>query len=161
MLVWGMVNGLVMILERITAPFRAWVRDLLGISRVPWLQALIQWICTLMLWDFTLLFFRTPSPSDAIYVLTHLHQGWGPLFSPTLLAGFLSRVHLDNGLFLYCLLLIPLTEIVEFCFRTERIRAWMAQNVPAPGRWTLDWLLVAAILVLGHFGDVPFVYFQF
>jgi alginate O-acetyltransferase complex protein AlgI len=161
LVIWGALHAVILIAERLTSPARTRLQEALGLPRVPWLQAILQWMCVLVVWNFTVLFFRTPSLPDAVYVLTHLHQGWGPLYSPALLAAFLSRVHLDHGLFLYCLLLVPLTEFVEYCFRSEPIRAYMHHSVPAPVRWLLDWSLVASILVFGNFGDVPFVYFQF
>lgn len=158
---WGAVNGLVLVLERLTGPLRTTLQRLIGLDRVPWLQSIVQWVLTLAVWNFTVLFFRVHSLSDIVYIFTHLHQGWGPLLSWPVLNAFLARVHLDSGLFFYCLLLVPLTEVVEYGFRTESIRRFMAERVPAVGRWTLDWALVFAILVLGNFGDVPFVYFQF
>ena len=158
---WGAVHAVILITERLTGPARTRLQEALRLHKVPRLQAVVQWMCTVMVWNFTVTFFRSPSLYDALYILTHLHQGWGPLFSPGLLAAFLARVHLDGGLFVFCLTLIVFTELIEYGFRDPSVRAYMQYRVPRLLRWVLDWALVIATLVFGNFGDVPFVYFQF
>ena len=160
LMAWGAVHALLLIFERATQAQRAWLQIALGLTRVPWLQRLVQWLCTWLLWQMTLVFFRANSLSDAIFILTHLGTGWDHLGNLVALARFFSRVHLDGFLFLYCLLLCPLTEGIDYVLRSPALVARF-QALPRPVLWSVDQLLLFSILVLGSFGDKPFVYFQF
>ncbi|MEQ1504415.1 MAG: MBOAT family O-acyltransferase [Myxococcota bacterium] len=157
---WGFVHAVLLIAERGTARPRRFLQDVTGLSRIPWLQAIVQWGCMTLCWQFTLVFFRADTFTDTVYILTHLGTGWAPLVDVGALAVFLVRLHLDGALFLYCLLLCPLTEVIDYGFRSPRIREALGRW-PALPRWSLDWALLMGIVVFGSFGDTPFVYFQF
>jgi alginate O-acetyltransferase complex protein AlgI len=160
LIMWGVVHALLLITERFTARPRAWLQEVTGLSRVPALQAVVQWGLTFLCWQLSLVFFRSPTLADAVHILTHLGTGWAPLTNPVALAMFLTRVHLDGFLFLLCLLMCPFTELVDYGFRSDTVRA-RVRSLPTVVQWGLDWLVILGILVLGSFGEMPFVYFQF
>jgi alginate O-acetyltransferase complex protein AlgI len=160
LIAWGAVHAFFVIAERLTQGPRTALQAWLGLPRVPWLEALVQWGCTFLCWQFSLVFFRSESFADALYVLLHIGTGWAPLVHGPSLLSFLTRVHLDGALFLFCLALCPLVELIDYGFRDGRIRAWV-RGLPTVVQWGLDWALLAAIIVFGAFGETPFVYFQF
>lgn len=157
---WGAVHATLLVLERFTEPQRKWLYRVTGLERVPAVQALVQWACTFLLWQVTLVFFRSETLGDAFYILTHLPFGWERVGSPLALAEFVGKVKLDIFLLGYCILLCPFAEAIDFCFRTASIRE-RVQRWPTLVRWVLDWTLIVATIALGFFGATPFVYFQF
>ena len=158
--VWGALHAAILIAERLTAPGRRWLQDAIGLTATPRLQGFVQWGCTWMIWQLTLPFFRADTLTDALYIVSHLGTGWSNLGHPAALAVFLSRVHLDGFLLVYCLLLLPVTEAVDYALRTGSVRS-SYRRWPVAMRWGLDYVLVFVVLLLGSFDDTPFIYFQF
>ncbi len=157
---WGAVHALLLVLERVTQRQRTWLQEVTGLTRAPRLQAFVQWLLTWLCWQMSLVFFRSESLYDALYILSHLGTGWENLGNPTALAMFVTRVHLDGFLFAYCVLLCPFTELVDYGHRDPKWKARL-EALPRPARWAIDYALIFAIIVLGAFNDTPFVYFQF
>ena len=158
--VWGGVHGLILVAERFSERPRVWLQAAVGLPRVPWLQAGVQWFCCWMVWNVTVAFFRADSLPDALYVVGHMCTDW--LWGPSIggLRQLLLTWHTDLGFAVYCLGLLVLVELVEYGFRSPEIRARMT-TVPFGVRSVLDWAVVLGALFLGNLGDVPFVYFQF
>ena len=157
---WGALHAALVIGDRFTRPTRDAIAAALGIDRVPGLRPVVQIVCTFVLWFFTLIPFRASSLTEATYILTHLVSGWERFGDPEAFALFLSRVHLDWSMFLICLLLCPLVELVDYGWRDPR---WQerARALPLLVRWGLDYLVLFSILFLGVWSDTPFMYFQF
>ena len=158
--VWGAANGLLIVIERWTAgPRRAFV-SAIGLDTLPRVHAAVQWAITFGCWLLTLVFFRANNLTEGVYMLANLGTGWEHFGRFDALAIFLTRVNLDVVLFLYCLALIPLAEIVDWYREDEEARQWWRQLPPA-ARWTVDYAVIFGLLAFGNFADLPFVYFQF
>jgi hypothetical protein len=114
----------------------------------------------LLLWTLTLVPFRAETTADVGYVYAHALGGWSRLGDVEALAAFLSRVHLDVPMFALCLALMPLVYLVDAARRQAAWVSWMEAR-PTATRWAVDYLVFFGILFLGHWADLPFVYFQF
>lgn len=157
---WGAMNGMFLIVEHFTLPLRERIAVATGFDRWTRTRHALQVGCTFFLWCVTLVFFRSKDLDDALYMVAHVGEGWSRFGDPMAFLFFLSRVNLDVAMFLYCLLLIPLVEFVDWSRRTERMQVWW-RALSTPARWSLDYAVVLGTLVLGNFTHAPFMYFQF
>jgi alginate O-acetyltransferase complex protein AlgI len=158
--VWGLMHAVLVVGDRATRPLRDGVARALGVDSVPGLRPAIQIVSTFVLWAFTLVPFRADTLSEAVYVMTHLGTGWTRFGELGAFGLFLSRVHLDLPTFLWCLLLMPIVEVVDWARRQPGSAAWW-DSLPFPVRWAADYAMIFSVLALGYWADTPFVYFQF
>ncbi|MEQ1505874.1 MAG: MBOAT family O-acyltransferase [Myxococcota bacterium] len=157
---WGLMHALLVVGDRATKPVREAVVAALGLNRVPALRAAVAIGCTFVLWMATLVPFRAHSLADAVYVFTHLHVGWEHFGEAEAFGRFLDRVHFDLAMFAWCLFLMPLVEVVDWLRRSPTAEADWAR-LPGVVRWGLLYAVGFGVLLLGHWVDTPFVYFQF
>ena len=156
---WGLMHGALLVLDRVTLPLRDRVAAALGLEWTG-LRAPIATALTLVLWTLTLVPFRAESMADAAYVYAHLPSGWSRLGELEALGWFLDRVHLDPAMFALCLAFLPLVYAVDAARRRAAWVEWMRAR-PTAARWAVDYVVLFAILFMGHWADMPFVYFQF
>jgi len=138
--IWGILHGLYVILERIIhgeksrhRPYRV-VLTFLGVT--------FAWI-----------FFRAASWEDAIHVITHLFK-----FN----TGFIGLPQISGLSFIINFLLIGLLIAAEASDFTGKKRYFvnLFPNLRMY-RYTVNALLVTAIVLLGIFEEQTFIYFQF
>ena len=158
--VWGALHAVLVVADRFTRPLRDTVAFHLRIHRVPGLRPAIQVVCTFVLWVGTLVPFRADSLAQVGYIFAHIPSGWDRLGDPQAFALFLSRIHLEWPMFVLCLLLCPVVDLVDYGFRDPAVRD-RVRGLPTPVQWSLDYLVLFSILFLGVWSDTPFVYFQF
>lgn len=151
--IWGGLHGLLLTLSFITRKARKkWRRKIVGARpRTKNVYNGVRILITFLMVSFLWVFFRAGSLSDALYIVSHFFQpaapgttffpGMGPEFAIALAAvGFMFLVHL----------LQPHQEIRR-----------MFSQKPMLFRWVFYVLLVLAIMNLGKFNEVPFIYVQF
>ena len=158
--VWGFMHAVLVVGDRATKPLRDAVASACGLDKFPAVRNFIQIVSTFVLWSFTLVLFRANSLSDGIYVMTHLGTGWSRFGEIGAFGLFLGRVHLDLPMFFWCLMLMPIVEIVDWSRRQPHVIDWW-QRRSTPLRWSADYALMFSVLALGYWADTPFVYFQF
>lgn len=159
-LIWGFMHAVLVVGDRLTKPLRERVVHAAGIDRFPALRNAMAIGCTFALWLCTLVPFRADTWADAMYVFTHLGAGWGYFGELEAFLRFLARVRLEPTMFVWCLLLMPVVEVVDWLRRDpERAERWSRASTPV--RWGLDYALAFSILLFGYWVDAPFVYFQF
>ena len=147
--VWGGLNGLLLILSSWAAPLRAAVVRAVGLEDRPRLHRAIQVVVTFLLVSFTWIFFRANSMSDALYVLSHLFDD---------LAGLSRRGRFAFDGFI--LLFLLFMEFVHYVHRTRGLSNLFADR-PALERWSLYYALVMITVLFGSYSQQRFIYFQF
>ncbi|MCB9683880.1 MAG: MBOAT family protein [Alphaproteobacteria bacterium] len=157
---WGALNGVALLFDRWTKPLRDRASAATGLASVPWLHAAVAIASTQVLWWITIVPFRARSATDTWTLYTRVGDGWAHFGDPVALGLFLNRVDLDPWMFGFCVLLIPVVEVVETLRRRPAWVTWLAERATAT-RWGLDYALVFGVLLLGHWVDSPFIYFQF
>jgi hypothetical protein len=130
------------------------------LDRVPPLRNAISIGTTFLLYLGMVVMFRAKTFDDALWVYGHFGAGWQFFGQLDMLLLFLQRVHSDFPTFVYSLALMPLVEGVEW-YKRDLARVRRYEALPTPVRWALDYGMFFAILLLGHWSDNPFVYFQF
>ncbi|MEZ4237433.1 MAG: MBOAT family O-acyltransferase [Myxococcota bacterium] len=157
---WGGMHAVLVIGERLTGPARERLFRAIGLAQRPRLRDVLGNAYTFVLWIVTLVPFRADSVTDAATVFRRLPLGWAHALDFEGLLFFLSRVHLDLAMFLWCLALMPLVELVDWARRPADAEARF-EALPLPVRWGLVYAVAFGVLLLGHWNETPFVYFQF
>ena len=130
------------------------------IAQLPFLHKIIRVGITFSLICFAWIFFRARNVSEAWYVVTHLFQGLGSLFS---LSGFQNNLRgLGFGRydFMIAFSAIVFMEIVHLIQRHGGIRHMLSTR-PSWIRWIAYYAIVVGIILFGVFNKSQFIYFQF
>ena len=143
---WGFLNGVYYIPLMLAGQERK-NTDIIAVNRrlpspIEGIQVLATFLLTLLAW----VFFRSASLSDALgYISRTFTTSW--LVRPS------GRVIVAVG---YSLVML-LAEWVQ----RHNHHALTVDRLPTPARWGVYAAVSIAILLLGNFGDVQFIYFQF
>ena len=156
-LIWGLMNGVYIIVGRVTAETRDRFAVASGFARLPRLRILWQTLTAVALPYFSFVWFRADSFDHALLVYSRLLYGWDQLLQPTELYWTLHKMGLDFPLLFLMLLLVPVTELGEYLRLNHEKRKPVATWV----QWTSDYALLFGVLVLGRFSSEAFFYFQF
>jgi D-alanyl-lipoteichoic acid acyltransferase DltB (MBOAT superfamily) len=108
-----------------------------------------QMIITFVLVSFAWIFFRSASLSDALFIVTHLFTGTG--------AGLIQAGRSQVAVLL---LLIVILEIIQWLQSRYHLSEELSKK-PGWFRWSVYYVGVMAILLLGVFSQQEFIYFQF
>ncbi|MCP5108837.1 MAG: MBOAT family protein [bacterium] len=151
--IWGGLHGLYLLLSFSTRKHRRkWRKRILGSNRFLKTlhkggRILFTFCCVSFLW----IFFRAGSLADAFYIVSHLFDA-GQTF---------AAVFLANGLeFSIALAGVGFMLLVHLLQPHEGIREMFTKK-PWIFRWIIYVLLVIAIMNLGKFNEIPFIYAQF
>jgi alginate O-acetyltransferase complex protein AlgI len=149
---WGLWHGALVIGSVLTAGWRERTARAVGLLARPRLRAVWQGVATFHLVVLGWVFFRAESVGDAGMILRKL-VAWE--YGGNLLGGYIGRLDLALSLGLIALLVG-----IEALQRRMRLRQWVTAR-PFAVRWAIYLTGAAAILVLGVFEKVEFIYFQF
>ena len=91
---WGLVHGFYLVFGLITRGPRTKISQAVGLRRIPLIHKGIQVTTTFALVTMAWIFFRASSLSDAVYILSQMHTGWGDIFSENTLGSmiFLGKI---------------------------------------------------------------------
>ncbi len=157
--VWGGLHGLYLALSVFYRPFQRRIHKALHLDKTAVLK-LWQVFVTFHLVCLAWVFFRATSLYDALYVLTHLFDGFGGQLA---LLGDKETVrrliYLGQGSHEF----IVMVFVVIVGFLTPSIsRKIDFDHRPLVFRWAIYYLFVGIIILLGIFeSDSRFIYFQF
>lgn len=159
---WGGLNGLYQVLGECLQPLRRRAVKLLGLNPDSLGHRLAQMALTFVLVDFSWLFFRAESTTDAMRMLSSAFQVRNPWI---LFDGSLYNCGLDIANFQLMLACIGILLFADICKRRGiRLRAVVLRQ-----DYWFRWLFIAgsvlAILLFGKWGPdfdkASFIYFQF
>jgi len=168
---WGSVLGLFMISSRITRKIRKRIVRKLSLNEVPFLYNSFRILFTFSLINFSWIFFRANSISDAFYIIGNIFDGtWeflGEFFGRLVIFSDLKPLEV----------VIKRIGITPFCFYSVFIgigvlflvqKIQSVQNIgnflnksPIWFRWIAYFSLIFLIIYLGSFKIEQFIYFQF
>lgn len=155
--IWGMIHGSILVVERLLKPMTAKLARGTGLTRIPVLHNLLKGILTFIIVSIAWVFFRATDLQQAFFMTKHLFakfdindarnalSPWGKeSLSKVLMFGFaglLAFVHLYQ----------------EFI---GGIGTLISRQIVAV-RWSVYLLLIFSILLFGVFQSSRFIYFQF
>ncbi len=152
-IIWGGLHGLYLAFSFAARKYKKKWRKRVYQPLTPVLKSLykgIQILFTFLGVSFLWIFFRANSLADAFYIISHLPKGIG-----------MSSVFSKMGLGLYITLAsIGLMLFIQIIQPHSGYRDMFAPR-PLIFRWVMYLLLVLAIMNLGKFREIPFIYVQF
>lgn len=150
-IIWGGLHGFYLVFAIWTKSIREKINDFLGISRVPYLQNLLQQLVTCVLAIFAWIFFRAKSLGDAWYIIKsmlHLH----PVEKINLF-----NFQADMVLSIILIIILFVVDILE----DKHSLSFKMKQLPVYVKWSLLVGTVLAIFILGKWEQIDFLYFQF
>jgi len=158
---WGVVNGVYLVIGLWTEKIRNTVTRSIGLSRFPRVHNAAKVTITFILTCLAWVFFRARNISDAFYILTHMWSGWGAMLSWKGGAReVLKNTTLDYMELIIAAVAIGIMIIIHSYIKKER-QAPVFSEKPLVFRWSLYYGLLVLILFFGVFSRTQFIYFQF
>lgn len=158
---WGAFHGAGLVFGIWTEPWRASLRAMTGLDRLPRLAGIMRTGFTFAFVTAGWVLFRAQSIADVRTVFARVFDP--TLWTPASLAHTLpSTFAAVDGLvpLTLTLLAVAVLECVQFMMRDREFPALM-RNSPRWQRWSFYHVLVLMILSLGVLGAREFIYFQF
>jgi D-alanyl-lipoteichoic acid acyltransferase DltB (MBOAT superfamily) len=149
---WGALNGCYLVFGAATLPLRAWCLRRLGIGETSRLRGAIGVATTFTLMCAAWVPFRAGSLADAVYILTHFHEGWD--FSSLGTPQFLLR---QMPAALGAILVLEGIQFVQSRVGIGQI----VGRAPTPLRWAASLAFVLLVILFGVFRETQFLYGQF
>ena len=166
--IWGLLNGIYIVVGRATEKVRALLCARIGLtSRVGWHRA-VKILTTFVLVNIGWVFFRAGTVQDAFYIIKKIIFEGGAwcarvvqnFRSPDVILGMGGKVLADFGLDAYQLLLaflsIGVLLLVESALR-ERTFPELSGAWPVFARWSLYYAVVMIVICFGVFNRSSFM----
>jgi D-alanyl-lipoteichoic acid acyltransferase DltB (MBOAT superfamily) len=150
--IWGALNGVYLIAGYRTKELRNRVFGALGLGEETTVRKAIMLASTFILTCFAWIVFRARNIGDAAYVFTHLASKWD--FHQLSTDQFLLRQ------FPVAVVSIFALEIGQYLSGTSPVPR-IGGKMPMTARWALYACFVMAVLMLGVYKQMQFIYFQF
>ncbi len=163
--IWGALHGTYLLAGLLTAGLRARVAAAVGLTRVPWLHALVQQVITFGLVCFAWIFFRANNIHDAGYIITHLGTGLPALphnlLDPLWVRDLVTSLGLNYHRLATIVVAVLILETVQVLQTRGDVSAMLARR-PIWVRWPAYYALILVIVFGGAFNrSQQFIYFQF
>jgi alginate O-acetyltransferase complex protein AlgI len=167
-LFFGILHGLALSYEIVTRKGRKKIAEVIPRQ----IYNALSLILTFAFINFTYIFFRANTISDAFYIIAHLFTGVGNFFTHlTTYAISLNIVEIKKTIqsifynqspwpVFSALGLIGFLEAIHFVQRYGSIRQILSMK-PTWFRWCVYYAVAIALLFLGKFNTQEFIYFQF
>jgi D-alanyl-lipoteichoic acid acyltransferase DltB (MBOAT superfamily) len=156
-IIWGALHGFYMVASLATAKIRHRFGNRLQHDQLRGLSILLTYGLVTFAW----IFFRAKNSATAVYIATHLFTGIPELLQKIAAhQTILEYLDVSKSDLVISVLLIALLEAVHYFQSKQNISSYFLQR-PAYVRWSVYYGYILAILFLGVFGDLQFIYFQF
>ena len=150
--IWGLINGIYLIIGRATAGFRQRLYSLVGLGEAGIFRRVIAIATTFLLTLCAWVFFRAKTPADAWYVLTHFFINWD--FGAIKTQHFqLKHVPAAFG----AIILLEVMQLLQPRFSLNMT----IPKLPLVLRWSFYLAFVFTIILFGVYRQAQFIYFQF
>ena len=154
--IWGALHGLFLISAIASAPLRDRIPDAVGLRGSSPAGQAVQVMVTFHLVLLAWVFFRAASFTDAMLVFS----GMVDFSSTTFTLEALNVAYSSNLDLALAVLLIAFMEAVQLMQARGNVRGALLRRSPVL-RWSFYYALASAVVFLGVFQHVEFIYFQF
>lgn len=160
--VWGALHGFYLVFAILTARQRNTMADSLGLTSHPMLYKWMQVLSVFVLVNFSWIFFRANTISDAFYIIQHSFTGLGNISQVFAAVNLEHVLFMDQGLKVFAVSVISIIvmETVHMIQRNGSVSQLIMQR-PVIIRWSVYYIAIIAMLLFGQFGSAEFIYFQF
>jgi hypothetical protein len=159
-IIWGSLHGVFLVFGNITEKVRLKIRQVIGLTRVKWLDDTIQRAVTFVLVTIAWVFFRADTTKDAVYMISRIPGVFGEV------AQMLKTRVLAHGLpgeaykLAMCWAVILVMESIHYIQRKRSIGVLLDRQ-PVYVRWFVYYVFLFSVMYLGVFENRQFIYFQF
>jgi D-alanyl-lipoteichoic acid acyltransferase DltB (MBOAT superfamily) len=150
--VWGLLNGVYLVIGVATKPIRNWVGDALGLHEDHPFRQMIAVICTFTLVCIGWVVFRADNLGDAAYILSHFWKQWD-----------IAQIRTEQFLLRQlpvALLAIVLLECIQWMQPRFSLSNLLTQRSIVL-RWPVYACFVLGVVLFGVYRSNQFIYFQF
>ncbi len=167
-LFFGVLHGLALSYEIVTKKWRMKITGYIPSQ----IYNTLSLIFTFAFINFTYIFFRANTISDALYIVSHLFTGTGSFFlqlvNHTITFNTAEIRETIRSIFynqplqkvFWAVALICFLEVIQYIQKYGSIREMLSKK-PVWFRWPIYYAIVSAILYLGIWDEQQFIYFQF
>lgn len=148
--IWGVICGLMMIIEAGTQSFRHGILQRLGIPLSNPVLRLVTWLTIFLSITTSLIFFRSPNVLHALLYMKNMFS----------LQSTFINVTYDKTELLLCFALIILVQLIHYYKGNDRIPELVLQRKPAL-RWSFYMAFILVIVLFSVNRQNNFIYFQF
>lgn len=152
--IWGGLNGGYHVVESETETPRRKFRMAIGLEKLKGLNSFLQIFITFNLICIAWIFFRANSLKDSLQIISSI-----PSYSP--LRSMKINSIRDSEFYLSVIYIIGLIAFEKIVSRRHTHVDSYIESRPLLVRWSIYVALLTAIFILGNFGFVEFIYFQF
>lgn len=149
---WGAMNGVYLLLSRLTAPWRDRLKAAFHVTSVPRLERAISTTVTFLFVSLAWVLFRAGTIGDAALILKRMLWSWSGVGA--------RAIPISVGELRLSLLLIGTLVIIEHWQNSDDPRLLLVHR-PAWVRWSVYYALLLVIAAFGVFNRSAFIYFQF
>ncbi|MDD3428783.1 MAG: hypothetical protein PHG02_02105 [Oscillospiraceae bacterium] len=162
-IVWGALNGLYMVIGKITVKKRRkWAKNNL-LYKKKWTKDVIQIGIVYLLFTSCIIFFRAPSLQEALYIYAMLPRGWGSILAqPEIVVQTFARMGLTWGkAFLLLFGIFGLESLSFYAAQDGLNEGAYVRKLPAVNRAVFYYICLLLLAFCGVFGANQFIYFNF
>lgn len=147
--IYGLIQGIVILWETHTSGTRNRVRELMG-GRI---FSAVSAVRTYLIFAFSLIFFRSPSVRDALYFISNISfradSSWKEM-----------NIGMSDHVCIVAGAALVLMWAYDFFMSRNDLLEKLGKS-PAPVRWAVYYLVTILILAYGKIGTENFIYLQF
>lgn len=164
-IIWGVVNGILVVYSKATADFRNRLAIKFGLDKTPRIRHFLQMFTVINLFAIPGIFFPAKNFHDAKILINNYFLGWGDLIQNISLNqnGFRQDVlYLGKEFEPFCIImmLIILFEVIQWKMSKDSIDNFFIKK-PRWITWGIYLFLTFSIILMSNVEKVPFIYFQF
>jgi len=156
-IIFGFLSGLAIAYHLVSRKFRKSIEK----TVTPKIYSGLSIVLTFLFWSFSLIFFRSRTFSDAIYIVTHLFSGIVPVNG---LSAYLHTLGITLFYSKFQMVFTVFLILVLFCVEVFALRTHIRKvffTMSSWQRWSAYYILILMILVYGEMNKTQFIYFQF
>lgn len=164
-IIWGAVNGILVVYSKATSKFREKLAIKFGLDKVPRIRHFLQILAVVNLFAIPGIFFPAKNFHDAKILITNYFVGWGDLIENISLNlnGFRQEVlYMGKEFEPFCVImaLMVIFEIIQWKISKDSMDNFFTKK-PRWVTWGIYLFLTFAIIFMSNVEKVPFIYFQF
>jgi len=145
---WGLLNGLYIIAARMLQPVKEFLKKMTHIDKVPLLPAVLSSAATFAFINFSWIFFRADSFSEAFYIIANMFgKTYGDMLGISEFRLYICKIVPFVLILIEMCMKIP--KVVEFYKRSKALRV------------ALYTICLSSIILFGAYDTQAFIYFQF
>ncbi len=155
--IWGLINGFFNTISKIKDDILYKNKEK---KKDNFIVSFLEIICTFFLIDFTWIFFRANSISDAFYIIQNIFADFSLWFTPEYYTKVFESIgfYQNNGTAIFlCILFLLVIEM----FEGKGNLILKINSLNFVFRWIFYYAILLLILFFGYFGQSQFIYFQF